>query len=134
MIKIHLSMNKKVRLTCAPCHKQVTVPVSKVQLYVCIEDDWHTVVFTCSSCKCKRSIEASKELAAKLMSQGVVLRPWSVQRHFSPAVTAVGAFYKPRAVTSTWLRFDEVDVAHLIHDMNTCDWFTRLAAYKPHKS
>ncbi len=122
----------QVQLFCAPCQAQVSVPVSKTQLFVCIEDGWHTAVFVCPKCKCKRSIDTDKAQSMRLQSQGLPLTPWSVQRQFSPQVTAVGAHYTPRRVPRTWLPFDEVDVVHLINDMNTCDWFSLLAAYNPH--
>ncbi len=122
----------QVKLLCQPCQTLVSLPVSGVELFICLEDDWYTAVFVCPQCNCKRSLDPDKVVAAQLQEQGVQLKPWSAQRHFSPQVTAVGTFYKPRPVPRTWLPFDEVDVVHLVNDMNTCDWFQRLAAYNPH--
>jgi len=133
MIKFRLK-KVQVQLFCDPCEQLVSVPVAKTQLFVCIEDGWYTVVFTCPKCKCKRSQDPHQKQAQQLQEQGVRLKPWSVQRDFSPQVTAVESFYQPRRVPRTWLPFDEVDVVHLINDMNTCDWFERLAAYNPHTS
>lgn len=123
-----------VKIFCKPCSKKVSVPIGKAQLFVCIEDAWHTVVFTCPSCHCGRSHDPSKAEFQALAQTGIQTVPWSVGQAFSPRQGENGALYKPRRVPHTWLPFDEVDVIRLIEDMNTRDWFTLLSSYNPHES
>jgi len=122
---------KSITTHCRWC-ESVSVPAAAVNLYVCLEDGWYTCVFQCPSCWLRQSTDADATLVATLEERGILPQPWSVGMPNWPILTEPAANYKPRRVRKTWLPFDEVDVVHLVKDMNSRNWFELLAAYSPH--
>lgn len=131
-----LAFRKKrlAELFCSDCQKSVPLKAKQVELFVCVEDDWHSAVFVCPQCNCRRTVDLNKQAAMNLVELGCELARWSVLNQFPPHLFSAPDFYKPRPVPRSWLPFDEVDVVLLVTDMNTCDWWQKLAAYDPHAS
>jgi len=121
-------VKKGVDFWCQNCTRSVRVPEGKLTYLECIEDGWLSITFTCPECNRFTVVTPDNELKQKMQELGIATHPWSVSDKPWPIIEQPQRCYRPRRTPRSYLPFDEVDVAHMVADMDTTDWWQQLTA------
>lgn len=122
MARLQLPWKRNFYFECPDCG-DVDLRVEGVRLLVCLEDNFHSLIYTCPKCNIQRSSDAAPGVT-RVSKCGIVAESWSVHDMPWPIIGQPQKNYKPRVTTRSKLPFDDTDVQHLIHDMDTLDWFS----------
>ena len=125
MARLKWRRQERSNICCDDCG-YVMVPRQSIRLLVCIEDNWHSLLFTCPKCKIGRVNDIKESAVSGYTAVGIEVIPWSVQDDPCPIIRQPQKDYRPRVTPRSYLPFDEVDVAHLRNDMDSRDWFRQL--------
>lgn len=121
------AFGEMITLQCHHCGP-VNVTSKSVRLFQCKEDGWLTVRFRCSSCFAIWTPVAPDSLRQDLAFHGIAAELWSVHDANGPIPTRSRRKYRRRFWIRKQAGFKVQDCDRLRKDMDTVDWFTKLAA------